>query len=183
MVPRTEANVGQLWYLLVNINLTTKFYPPTERPMDVPQEAVSIHEFNNRCHAVVEAEEENDVVSYVRLAVLAVTGYDPVDQVQLVPNPGFDAFNPAERRPTFVRDYDSVLGFTPRCPVLGKNIYVFPVSNPADILRKSLHVKVAFQLNDSREVSLLTRCNPQPTTTRIALTPTSAHDDEATCNS
>jgi hypothetical protein len=70
-----------------------------------------------------------------------------------------DANNPTQARvgvmkyvlkqteyPTFARDYDSLLGFTPNIPT-SEDLFVWPVARFADTLTEPLHIKVRMQVN------------------------------------
>src|SRR5882757_9106697 len=49
--------------------------------------------------------------------------------------------------PTFARDYDSLLGFTPNIPTNLEDLFVWPVARFADTLTESLHIKVQMHVN------------------------------------
>jgi hypothetical protein len=57
------------------------------------------------------------------------------------------------------RDLDSLLGVTDNIVVLS-DIFVYPVSNPADTLTTSIHIKCAVRRGDVSKISLVVYWNP-----------------------
>jgi hypothetical protein len=77
-------------------------------------------------------------------AQFALTGKDGPQQYKV--EPLLNAFLHDRQRPTFTRDYDSVLGFTDRVPT-NSDIYIRPLTASRDVLKDDLHIKVPFQIH------------------------------------
>jgi hypothetical protein len=105
----------------------------------------SISEFNDH---VIELLGEDDQVpppQYYRALNLALTGKDMETGVQYSIEPIRNRFTPP-REVTIVRDYDSLIAFTDWIPITA-NLFLYPVSNPADTLTSNLHLKVPMKIH------------------------------------
>jgi hypothetical protein len=81
----------------------------------------------------------------MRAANFALTGCDSERQQQATVQPLAHPYRAHQRHSTMLRDYDSGFGFPDPLDV-SCDIYVYPVSNPAQTLKQNIHIKVPFDI-------------------------------------
>jgi hypothetical protein len=81
----------------------------------------------------------------MRAANFALTGCDSERQQQATVQPLAHPYRAYQRHPTMLRDYDSAEAFLDELDV-NCDIYIYPISNPAQTLKKNIHIKVPFDL-------------------------------------
>jgi hypothetical protein len=99
---------------------------------DLPQKAYSLKEFNSHAWRLHDQQNVEEFVKF------ALTGEVPGDH-QAVVDPFRDILNP-EHPITVSRDYDSILGITEDIAVQC-SLCIFPINNPVEALRTSIHLK------------------------------------------
>ncbi|KAG2048355.1 hypothetical protein BDR06DRAFT_976026 [Suillus hirtellus] len=93
----------------------------------------------------------NDDADYYRACILGLSGKDIKENIQYSIEPTRNRFR-APREVTVVRDYDSFLSFTESLPVKA-DLFLYPINNPIDTLRSSLHFKVPMSFSDGQPES------------------------------
>lgn len=74
-----------------------------------------------------------------RFLNFVITGQDDVERRQAAIDPLRDCeVDPADI--TYLRDFDSLIGFT-RNIIIRRNLNIYPVSNPNDALKTSIHLE------------------------------------------
>jgi len=93
-------------------------------------------------------EETENAAKYYDMCYMALRGIDREHEIQYSVEPLRDRFIPP-REVTMIRDYDSMIAFTHTIPVT-RDMYLYPISNPMDTLRKSIHMKVPMVIKDGQ---------------------------------
>ncbi|KAG0695742.1 hypothetical protein DFH29DRAFT_1005196 [Suillus ampliporus] len=118
---------------------------PPQAPIII--EGCSLADFNDIFFRIIE-QDNIPPEEYYRACNLALTGKDTHRNVQYSMEPTRNGFV-APRVVRVVRDYDSIISFTDWLPVTS-DLFLYPVTNPDDTLKSSLHLKVPMKTS-SRE--------------------------------
>ncbi|KAG2034289.1 hypothetical protein BDR03DRAFT_984510 [Suillus americanus] len=122
------------------------------QPANHPPEILgcSLTTFNNVYIDLVTPRIIKDE-DYYRSCILGLSGKDITWNIQYSIKPTRNRFH-APREVTVVRDYDSFLSFTDWLPVKA-DLFIYPINNPIDTLRSSLHFKVPMSFRDGQPES------------------------------
>ncbi|KAG0692113.1 hypothetical protein DFH29DRAFT_1009381, partial [Suillus ampliporus] len=118
---------------------------PPQAPIII--EGCSLADFNDIFFRIIE-QDNIPPEEYYRACNLALTEKDTHRNVQYSMEPTRNGFV-APRVVRVVRDYDSIISFTDWLPVTS-DLFLYPVTNPDDTLKSSLHLKVPMKTS-SRE--------------------------------
>jgi hypothetical protein len=113
---------------------------------DPPTHAYTLRGFTERYLELEQHRDDAQGGLALAGAEFALTGWDRANSEQAVLSPLVHRFNPVIHQPTIIREYDSVIGFSVGIPVR-QAIFIYPVSNPKDVLMESIHLKYPFRLN------------------------------------
>lgn len=111
-----------------------------------PLQEFTLSQFLQEYQGLSSREDEDPDKVKLESLDFVLTGRHPINNTQALINPLVNII-PRHINPTFRRDYDSLIGFTEQIPIL-LPIFVFPVPLFYLMIRKSIHIKIPFQLAD-----------------------------------
>jgi hypothetical protein len=145
--------MSQIFRHLITFPPPYKNYPIPQSPMMQPANhppriiGCSLSTFNSTYINIV-TRPIIDHADYYRACILGLSGKDIKENIQYSIEPTRNRFR-APREVSVVRDYDSFLSFTESLPVKA-DLFLYPINNPIDTLRSSLHFKVPMSFHDSQ---------------------------------
>lgn len=98
---------------------------------------------------------EEDVSDLIRFILCGQYYREPGVLIQATINPILNRVRRQQAEAlTALRDYDSLIGLC-RDLVITRQLHLYPIANPADNLKESIHINYTISVNDVREQSFI----------------------------